>query len=167
MKYYLSYGSNLSVAQMLHRCPDAVYVGTAVLRGMQLLFKGSGSGSYLTIEPKKGRKVPVLVWKVSEADEEALDIYEGFPRFYRKETVMVEVQSLTDGAVIDEVEAFVYIMDESRPLGRPSENYYAVCAEGYQRFGFDQKILQRAYRESTGQKHSFVDGMAWLGGGRR
>lgn len=30
-KYYLAYGSNLSVAQMAQRCPDAVYVGTAVL----------------------------------------------------------------------------------------------------------------------------------------
>lgn len=165
MKYYLAYGSNLSVAQMLRRCPDAVYVGTAVLKGMQLLFKGSGS--YLTIESKRGRKVPVLVWKVSDADEKALDVYEGFPRFYRKEKVVVEVQSLTDGAVMDEVEAFVYIMDEGRPLGRPSENYYAVCAEGYRRFGFNQRILQKAYRESTGEKHRSLGSMAWMGGGRR
>ena len=166
MKYYLSYGSNLSVAQMLRRCPDAVYVGTAVLKGMQLLFKGSGSGSYLTIEPKRGRKVPVLVWKVSDEDEEALDIYEGFPRFYRKETMTVEVLSLVDGSVSAEVEAFVYIMDESRPLGRPSEMYYQVCAEGYRRFGFDKRILQKAYRESTGKKHSFVEGMTLIGGVR-
>ena len=166
MKYYLAYGSNLSVAQMLRRCPDAVYVGTAMLKGMQLLFKGNGSGSYLTIEPKKGRKVPVLVWKVSDADEEALDLYEGFPRFYRKETVETEVLSLVDGSVSAEVEAFVYIMDEARPLGQPSESYYQTCAEGYRRFGFDERILQRAYRESTGKKHSFVEGMRLIGGAR-
>ena len=40
-KYYLAYGSNLSVAQMAQRCPDAVYVGTAVLTDYRLLFKGS------------------------------------------------------------------------------------------------------------------------------
>lgn len=51
-KYYLAYGSNLSVAQMAQRCPDAVYVGTAVLTDYQLLFKGSQSGNYLTVEPK-------------------------------------------------------------------------------------------------------------------
>ena len=68
--YYLSYGSNTSVRQMLERCPDAIYVGTAELKGWRLLFKGSQSGSYLTIEKKKGRKVPVLVWKVSELDIE-------------------------------------------------------------------------------------------------
>lgn len=53
-KYYLAYGSNLSVAQMAQRCPDAVYVGTAVLNDYRLLFKGSQSGNYLTVEPKKG-----------------------------------------------------------------------------------------------------------------
>ena len=78
--YYASYGSNLSVRQMLERCPDAIYVGTAELKGWRLLFKGSQSGSYLTIEKKKGRKVPVLVWKVSKRDEKKLDVYEGFPR---------------------------------------------------------------------------------------
>ena len=166
MKFYLSYGSNLSVAQMLRRCPDAVYVGYAFLPDYRLLFKGSGSGSYLTIEPKKGRKVPVLVWKVSDADEEALDLYEGFPRFYRKETMDVELLSLADGASLGEAEAFVYIMDEGRPLGQPSESYYQICAEGYRRFGFDERILQRVYRESTGKKHSLVEGMRMIGGAR-
>lgn len=53
-KYYLAYGSNLSMGQMAERCPDAVYVGTAEIADYQLLFKGSLTGSYLTIEKKKG-----------------------------------------------------------------------------------------------------------------
>ena len=149
MKYYLAYGSNLSVEQMLRRCPSAVYVGHSEIPGHRLLFKGSGTGNYLTIEPKKGRRTPVLVWKVTEEDEAALDLYEGYPRFYRKETVKVPLRSLADGSVISEVEAFVYIMDGARLAGRPSEGYYRVCLEGYRRFGFDTKILERAYREST------------------
>ena len=80
-KYYLAYGSNLSMAQMAQRCPDAVYVGTAELKDYQLLFKGSQSGSYLTVEPKKGSMVPVLVWRISERDEHYLDRYEGYPSF--------------------------------------------------------------------------------------
>ena len=83
-KYYLAYGSNLSMAQMAQRCPDAVYVGTAELKDYQLLFKGSQSGSYLTVEPKKGSTVPVLVWRISERDEHHLDRYEGCPSFYYK-----------------------------------------------------------------------------------
>ena len=50
----------------------------------QLLFKGSKTGSYLTIEPKRGCTVPAAVWSVSERDELALDRYEGYPHFYYK-----------------------------------------------------------------------------------
>lgn len=91
-KYYLAYGSNLSMAQMAQRCPDAVYVGTAELKDYQLLFKGSQSGSYLTVEPKKGSTVPVLVWRISERDEHYLDRYEGCPSFYYKKMMRVEIQ---------------------------------------------------------------------------
>ena len=153
MKFYLAYGSNLSVAQMLRRCPGAVYVGTAELKDWRLLFRGSLSGSYLTIEQKKGHTVPVVVWKVSDEDEQALDCYEGFPHFYRKETMTVTLHSLADGSPIGTVDAFVYIMDECRPLGMPSDFYYRVCAEGYRRFGFDEKILKRAVRDSAWRKH--------------
>ena len=152
MKYYLAYGSNLSVEQMLRRCPDAVYVGTGEIKNYRLLFKGSQTGSYMTIEPKKGRKVPVLVWKVSDEDEEALDLYEGYPRFYQKEEIDIEVKSLIDDKPIGTVQAFVYMMDPSRPLGKPSELYFDVCLEGYERFSFNPSILDRAYSESCGSR---------------
>ena len=148
MKYYLAYGSNLSVEQMLYRCRDAVYVGTATIPDYRLLFRGSRTGSYLTIEPKKRRSVPVLVWKVSADDEAALDRYEGCPRFYRKEEMDVELHSLAGGAAIGKIRAFVYLMSRTRPLGEPSYLYYRICEEGYGRFGFDLEILRRALSES-------------------
>ena len=111
-KYYLAYGSNLSMAQMAQRCPDAVYVGTAELKDYQLLFKGSQSGSYLTVEPKKGSMVPVLVWRISERDEHYLDRYEGYPSFYYKKTMEVEVQSFIGEKTDDVTEAIIYIMHE-------------------------------------------------------
>ena len=49
-RYYIAYGSNLNVAQMRMRCPHATILGTAKLKGWELLFKGSKTGSYLTIE---------------------------------------------------------------------------------------------------------------------
>ena len=76
-RYYIAYGSNLNVQQMRMRCPYASVLGTAELDGWELLFKGSGTGSYLTVERRKGSQVPVGVWEVSEADERALDRYEG------------------------------------------------------------------------------------------
>ena len=83
-RYYIAYGSNLNVAQMVRRCPNAVPIGTAVLEHNTLYFRGSGTGYYLTIEPKIGGKVPVAIWEVTPEDEQALDRYEGFPRFYYK-----------------------------------------------------------------------------------
>ena len=149
---YLAYGSNLSVEQMLKRCPDAVYVGTAELKDYRLLFRGSQTGSYLTVEKAKGHIVPLLVWKVSRRDEKNLDIYEGAPRFYRKEQMTVNVHSLVDGSVIGTVPAFIYIMNDSRKAGPPSDLYYRTCRDGYRRFGFDEGILLDAYVESTGCK---------------
>lgn len=48
-RYYLAYGSNLNVQQMLYRCPTARIIGTSTIPNYQLLFKGSKTGSYLTI----------------------------------------------------------------------------------------------------------------------
>ena len=83
-RYYLAYGSNLNVWQMALRCPTAKAVGTAVIKDYELLFKGSKTGVYLTIEPKSGAEVPAAVWAVETADEQRLDVYEGFPAFYYK-----------------------------------------------------------------------------------
>ena len=38
-KYYIAYGSNLSVEQMAYRCPDAKIAGQAVLAGWELLLR--------------------------------------------------------------------------------------------------------------------------------
>ena len=53
-KYYLAYGSNLNIRQMKFRCPTAKIVGTAIIKDYELLYKGSKTGSYLTIEKKEG-----------------------------------------------------------------------------------------------------------------
>jgi hypothetical protein len=151
-KYYLAYGSNLSVAQMAQRCPDAIYVGTAEVENYQLLFKGSQTGSYLTIEPKEGSTVPVLVWKISGRDEMYLDRYEGCPNFYYKKEMTVNLKRLIDGMEIGKVDAIVYIMHEDRPLGCPTKHYYDICLEGYCRFGFEQTVLEQALYTSVGKR---------------
>lgn len=151
-KYYLAYGSNLSMTQMAGRCPDAVYVGTAEIADYQLLFKGSHTGSYLTVEPKAGKKVPVLVWRISDRDERNLDRYEGCPEFYYKREITVEMKSLTDGMPLGKIDALIYIMHEERSLGCPTLRYYEVCLEGYFRFGFPRGILEQALKDSVGKR---------------
>ena len=68
-RYYIAYGSNLNVGQMRMRCPHATILGTANLKGWELLFKGSKTGSYLTIEESEGGTVPVVIWEVTATDE--------------------------------------------------------------------------------------------------
>ena len=63
-RYYIAYGSNLNVRQMRMRCPHATILGTANLKDWELLFKGSRTGSYLTIEECENGTVPVVIWTV-------------------------------------------------------------------------------------------------------
>ena len=81
-RYYLAYGSNLNIQQMKRRCSTARIIGTTEIQGYELLFKGSKSGAYLTIEQNPKGCVPAAVWETTAADEAALDRYEGFPSFY-------------------------------------------------------------------------------------
>ena len=142
-KYYLAYGSNLNREQMGYRCPNAQPVGTVQLESWRLIFRGSGTGNYLTIEPAPGYSVPVAVWAVTKADEAALDRYEGFPVFYRKETLPITYTGLKT-AQERQVEAFVYLMNDGHLAGLPTTRYMDICEVGYRDFGFDPEALLEA-----------------------
>ena len=146
-KYYIAYGSNLNIRQMRFRCPGAKPIGISAIPDYELLFKGSKTGAYLTIEPKDGGLISVAVWEVTADDEKHLDIYEGYPNFYYKKEVCLPVK-LASGKT-KKLTAFVYIMHEERSLGIPSLAYIRTCEEGYRNFGFDVKYLDRAYMRST------------------
>lgn len=149
-RYYLAYGSNLNIPQMHMRCPDARIIGTATIPGYRLLFKGSKTGSYLTIEPAPGFQVPVAVWDVSPQAEHALDRYEGYPTFYYKKELTLPIKGIKTGKVRMR-NAFVYIMHEDRELGIPCNGYVRTCIEGYRAFGFDVDNLLDAYTYSRNE----------------
>ena len=136
--YYLAYGSNLNIEQMGFRCPTAHIVGTATIKDYQLVFKGSKSGSYLSIERAKGHEVPVAVWDVKDSDIRSLDCYEGYPNFYYKKQMLVDC---SDGK---RHRCFVYIMHEYRPFGIPSCYYVDTCLRGYDSFGFNPQLIYDA-----------------------
>ena len=64
---------------------QATVVGTAKLDGYELAFRRG----YLTILPKEGASVEGLIWSITDHDESQLDCYEGYPKFYDKETMTV------------------------------------------------------------------------------
>lgn len=125
---YIAYGSNLSIEQMARRCPNANIVGTTVLKDWKLVFRG-----HANIEPCKGSEVPALIWEISEADEKRLDKYEGVPKSYVKKYLP---------------EGMVYIMAKKRKIEVPTQEYLGKIESGYDKFGFDKEILNKAVNEA-------------------
>ena len=116
------------------------------------MFKGSKTGSYLTVEPEQGCKVPVAVWEVTAEDELALDRYEGFPTFYYKKEMLLPIKGIRSGKIRWR-NTFVYIMHEDRPFGVPSKFYMKTCLSGYRSFEFDSRYLAEAIRNSRRMCH--------------
>jgi len=140
-KLYIAYGSNMDTRQMALRCPTAKLIGSSEVEGYRLLFRGSKTGTYATIEKAEGYKVPIIIWEIGETDEINLDRYEGFPSFYYKKELTISVDGKRRKAI-------VYIMDESRPLGEPNYGYYEVIEEAYTKFHFDMDILEKALEDT-------------------
>ena len=142
MKYYLAYGSNLNKRQMAYRCPGAEPIGAAVIRDYELVFRRS----YLTIEPKKGEVVPVGIWRISDANEAALDRYEGYPRFYRKQ--YFDIPFWIPGDDGQNERCLAYVMQDGHPIEPPTDIYLTTCRIGYKDFSLDLAPLMAAYERA-------------------
>lgn len=138
---YIAYGSNLNLPQMAFRCPTAEVAGASELKDYELLFRGGRRSAVATLEPKEGSTAPVLLWKIRQKDEEMLDLYEGYPNFYDKQTLEVEVDGKT-------VSAMMYVMTPGHEFGIPSDYYVDVIWQGYETAGFDTQILEEAINKA-------------------
>lgn len=136
-KLYIAYGSNLNLAQMAARCPSARVYAKGVLNNWELVYRGVERNSHATIKRKPGSTVPVLVWKIQPLDEYRLDIYEGYPRYYFKKNIMVDIKGRKK-------KAMVYIMDERKLPGRPSASYVETIRQGYIDNEMDISIFEKS-----------------------
>lgn len=133
---YFAYGSNINLDQMAYRCPDAQVVGPVTLEGWELLFR---RGGFATIAPHEGATVTGLLWSITPKCEQSLNRYEGYPRFYGKQTVTVRD---SQGR---EFSTMVYVMDERfREPVPPSPGYYNGILEGYRQNGLPVGELKKA-----------------------
>ena len=135
-KLYFAYGMNTNIEEMAYRCPGAVALGKAILLGYRLEFK-----SFATIVPSSNSSVEGVLWTITDSDESALDVLEGYPEFYDKKTVSVEHR---DQSYI----AMTYIMGPREQGHAPSDGYYNMVSEGYQSFGLSQRQLLDAKNRS-------------------
>lgn len=121
----------MNLDQMAYRCPDAEVIGAVRLDGYRLSFAG-GSG-VATILPEQGSHVDGVLWEISEADERQLDLYEGFPRLYGKETVTVR----DEAGCKHEVMAYTMNAPYRDNLAMPSFFYLQGIIEGCRQNGMD------------------------------
>lgn len=149
-KLYVAYGSNLNLRQMAMRCPTAKLVGTGVINGYTLQFKGMPNGAFATIAPKENAFVPVALWEITPRDERALDMYEGYPSHYFKQNIAVALPDKT-------VNAMVYLMNLNMQFGIPSQRYYDTIFEGYTQCGLDTDYLNKAVDDSIAKYQEQVE----------
>lgn len=128
---YVAYGSNINLPQMSFRCPHSKVVGTAMVKGWELEFRGVA-----TIVPKPDTEVPVLLWELDPRDIPALNRYEGFPHLYRQSEIDVELNGKT-------VKGMAYLMNRGQ-ISPPSQGYLQTIWDGYKANGMDTSYLVEA-----------------------
>ena len=136
-KYNIAFGSNLNMEQMKHRCPNAKVECSTELKGYELQFRGSDNGAHATVVPRKDGSVPIIIWRITPRCEAALDRYEGVPRYYTKEYVLLRIGENYEPALI-------YVMNKRQKEATPSDGYFDCVKEGYIAAGFDLNILSKA-----------------------
>ena len=134
-KYYLAYGSNLHLQQMAARCPDAKAIVPIHLPNFRLVFR-----SVADIEQHKGSVVHGAVYEISEADERALDRYEGYPTMYRKEFISATLRG-------EAITIMYYTMNNDR-ISPPPSGYYDTIDTGFENWKLDKKHLLAALKHS-------------------
>lgn len=142
--YYFAYGMNTNQEQMKIRCPKAIALGAAKLLKHRFDFK-----CHATVTANPFETVNGVLWKITDSDEDALDILEGYPKYYLKKVVKVE----HNGKLIDAMT--YYIPNDS--LFPPGESYYSMVSEGYKTFGIS--TAQLAAAKSRAEKNSY--GWSW------
>ena len=82
------------------------------------------------IRKSKGSSVPVGLWAINKKDSESLDYYEGYPNYYDKKTLKVQVGGT-------EIEALVYYMTDRETEHEPYSSYLNRIKQGYKDFGIE------------------------------
>jgi gamma-glutamylcyclotransferase (GGCT)/AIG2-like uncharacterized protein YtfP len=106
---------------MKEKCPTANAIGMTILPGWRLQ-----TGTYCNVVEDRDSIVKGVLWDITEADEEALDLYEGVPRYYIKKTV-------------DTIwgPALIYVMNQQYEDDKhsPSDYYSQLVIAAYDEWG--------------------------------
>ena len=132
---YAAFGSNLDLAQMGRRCPQAEILGAGTLPNARLVFE-----QVATIVADERSTCPIGVYRLNATDVASMDRSEGLGRAYDRYLVTVEMADRL-------VRCFTYIKKDTR-LGPPTQAYYDRIRSGYRQWGFDEQRVYRAARKA-------------------
>ena len=125
--FYYAYGSNLNRKQMKRRCKDSRFIKKIILNNYILTFRSKyGSAD---IEKNRGKKVYGALYNISKSDEKKLDIYEEYPKLYKKMFFKYNNKLVMS-----------YIMKKKTKKTSPTIYYLNIIRQGYR----DCKISMRS-----------------------
>lgn len=127
---------------MAFRCPSASIYNTGILNNWALVYRGVKNNAHATIIKQHGSIVPVVIWRIEPQDEYQLDIYEGYPNYYFKKDIMVNINGTKK-------KAMVYIMNPKCEPGRPTKYYIDTIYQGYIDNSLDINIFNQSLEINT------------------
>jgi gamma-glutamylcyclotransferase (GGCT)/AIG2-like uncharacterized protein YtfP len=136
-RLYAAYGANTNFEKMKARCGDnAVYLCNITLENYELTLSGYG---HCNVAPKRGAETICALWRISPKAEAALDRYEGYPDYYDKKIVDMNIDEKTANVL-------VYIMQESLAQypAIPDDFYVDTVRQGYISCGIPEQQLDCA-----------------------
>lgn len=135
--FYWAYGSNLSIRQMLRRCPRAIKYGPMSVKDCALVFRGVAD-----VSVRKDAVTPGGLWQITTECERSLDQFEGVSnRVYMKRYFRITIAD-------KKYTCLFYQMRASRGIMPPSVNYIDTISQGYTDFGLDHQVLDNFLQES-------------------
>lgn len=140
--WYFAYGSNLDPGTFLGRRrlqPLATRIG--VLHDFELRFDlpvGPGERGVANVAPRPGDHVWGAIYQLTHEGAERLDRSEGVDKgVYRRLEVVVRTPEA------DEIAAFTYRSEISRPERRPSRRYLGLLLAGAREHGLPAEYIER------------------------
>jgi gamma-glutamylcyclotransferase (GGCT)/AIG2-like uncharacterized protein YtfP len=131
MKYF-AYGMNTNLDQMASRCPGAVSLGAAWINDYEFVFR-----THADIAKSPGSICYGVLWDIDSAHLKSLDALEGYPYYYTRFRVRV---NLGDRFVY----ALTYQMTDQSYIQEPGRGYLDMVTEGYEQNGVPTAQIDRA-----------------------
>tara|TARA_B100000941_G_scaffold110439_2_gene77459 strand:- start:2055 stop:2456 length:402 start_codon:yes stop_codon:yes gene_type:complete len=130
---YFAYGSNLNHYQMKKRCKDSKFLKNFDLKGFKLTFRSIYRAA--DIEIKKDSIVTGALFEISKNDEKKLDLYEDFPKLYKKLYFTYNNKKV-----------MTYYMVRKSSFMYPKEIYLNTIKQGYKDCKLDTNYLKKALK---------------------